>query len=525
MTKEEFLKLKEELQEESNLNIEPEVIIEQIKRFQRGIPFVKLAKPCKIGDGIKVIGEDEQQELINSFREALDFGRVMKFVPASGAATRMFKKLQAVLLENRSLTLEELRKQKEDENVSATIEFIENIHRFAFFDDLQMCLKNDGKNYKELIENGSISDILVYTLMEEGLNYSNLPKGCVKFHSYPGETRTAFEEHLVEAINYAADNNKISRNHFTISIEHDKVIKELINSIENKYNLKGWKFEVKFSFQSPSTNTIAVTNDNKPFRDKNGQILFRPGGHGALLNNLNNVKGDIILIKNIDNVVPDHLKGETYKYKKILAGYLVKLQRKIFSFLQELEAETASEQLIEKIQKFVTDEWELNLKPDFSKMSLSEKRAYLYKFLNRPVRICGMVKKEGHAGGGPFWIQDEQNIISKQVVETTQIDMNDEEQKRIFEDATHFSPVDFACGVKDYKGNNFNLNDFANPETGLITKKSKGGRELKALELPGLWNGGMYDWITVFIEVPLITFNPVKEVNDLLLPEHQPEQK
>jgi len=525
MKKEEILQLKLELKNESDLDINPEEIIEQLKIFEVGIPFVKLVKACKINNGIKLIPDETQKQLMDLFQTALNDYRVMKFVPASGAATRMFKKNQAVLLEMQNVTIEELKKRKGDENAAATIKFLNNINHFAFYKDLNKCLNKEGKNIIGLIESGDVTDILIFMLEKKGLNYANLPKGCIKFHTYPDGARTAFEEHLVEGINYAADKNKRANIHFTISPEHEETIKYLINSIKAKYKKDGWQLNVGFSFQSTSTNTIAATLDNRPFRDNNGRLVFRPAGHGALLKNLHESGGDIILIKNIDNVVPDHIKGETYKFKKVLGGYLVELQNKIFSFLNELEEENFNEELIRSIETFISSELELELKSGFISMSIGEKRKYLFKFLNRPIRVCGIVKKEGHEGGGPFWVEDEQGNISKQVVETTQVNFNDSEQKKILEDATHFSPVDFVCGVKDYKGNKFNLFEFVNPKTGLITKKSKDGKELKALELPGLWNGGMYNWITVFVEVPLITFNPVKEINDLLRPEHQPKPK
>lgn len=523
MKKEEILQLKLELKKEPDLDISPEEIIKQLKVFEEGIPFVKLVKACKINSGIKLIPDEKQKQLMDSFQEALDNGRVMKFVPASGAATRMFKKLQAVLLEMQNVTIEELKKRKGDENAAATIKFLNHINSFAFYEDLNECLNKEGNNVNDLIESGDVTDILIFMLETKGLNYANLPKGCIKFHNYPDGARTAFEEHLVEGINYAADKNKRANIHFTISPEHEESIKYLINGIKAKYKKDGWQLNVGFSFQSTSTNTIAATLDNKPFRDNNGKLVFRPAGHGALLKNLYELGGDIILIKNIDNVVPDHIKGETYKFKKVLGGYLVELQNKIFSFMNELEKEHPNEEFIQGIEAFISSKLELELRSDFISMSIGEKRKYLFKFLNRPIRVCGIVKKEGHEGGGPFWVEDEQGNISKQVIETTQIDFNNSEQKKILENSTHFSPVDFACGVKDYKGKNFNLYDFVDPKTGLITKKSKDGKELKALELPGLWNGGMYNWITVFVEVPLITFNPVKEINDLLRPEHQPK--
>ncbi|HEY6625414.1 MAG TPA: DUF4301 family protein, partial [Ignavibacteriaceae bacterium] len=334
-------------------------------------------------------------------------------------------------------------------------------------------------------------------------------------------SRTAFEEHLIEVMNYAAGKNKIMKVHFTISPEHEAEINKLFESLMDKYKNQGWRFNVSFSFQSLSTDTVSVTLDNEPFRDENGKIVFRPGGHGALLNNLNDLKADIVSIKNIDNIVPDHLRDETYRYKKILGGYLISLQEKVFGFLRRLEELMIDEHLFNEIIEFIKSEFHIDLSNKLKLKILKEKKEYVFNFLNRPIRICGMVKKEDHPGGSPFWVEGENGEITKQIIETAQVDLTDKNQAKIFEKATHFNPVDLVCGVKDYKGNHFNLEKFSNPETGLITTKSKDGKELKALELPGLWNGGMYYWLTVFVEVPKITFNPVKEVNDLLKPEHQ----
>jgi len=264
--------------------------------------------------------------------------------------------------------------------------------------------------------------------------------------------------------------------------------------------------------------------DNKPFRDENGRIVFRPGGHGALLKNLDELKADIISVKNIDNIVPDYLRDETYKYKKILGGYLIDLQERIFNYLEELDNNVPNEKIINDVVQFIKEELEFDIQDELSEKSPSEKQKYIFKYLNRPIRVCGMVKKEEHPGGGPFWVESETNKISKQIVESAQVNVSDKTQKKIFNEATHFNPVDLVCGVKDFKGNSFSLSNYSNPDTGLIVKKSKDGKELKALELPGLWNGGMYHWLTIFVEVPKITFNPVKEVNDLLKPEHQPER-
>ncbi len=524
MNKNMLEKLKNELLLENNLELDIEKIIEQVQIFEKGIAYLKLARPCVIGDGIKVILGIEENEYLNHFKSALDEGRIIKFVPASGAASRMFKNLLSVSMKNKHTNIKTLKEKasRGDDESAAVVEFYENLPRFAFYEDIKNAVIKSGSRLEDLITEGIISDIINYVTNEKGLNYSNLPKGSIPFHLYPDGARTAFEEHLVEAMNYSAGKDKTIRAHFTISPEHELIIEMLFQSLYEKYKKEGWKFEVGFSFQSPSTKTVSVNSDNSLFRDEKGNITFRPGGHGALLKNLEELKADLILIKNIDNISPDHLKSETYKYKMILGGYLISLQKKIFSFLEKCTEEKSNENFIEEIIEFIKKEIGYQLTPEFNSMNVTEKKKYLFNFLNRPIRICGMVKKEKHPGGGPFWVEDKDSKISKQVVETSQVDLSEKGQKEILESATHFSPVDFICGVKDYKGKNFSLQDYSNPDTGLITTKSKDGKELKALELPGLWNGGMYYWLTVFVEVPRATFNPVKEVNDLLKPEHQP---
>jgi hypothetical protein len=344
----------------------------------------------------------------------------------------------------------------------------------------------------------------------------------LKFHNYPDGSRTAFEEHLIEAFNYAWGRDGFARIHFTISPEHFKSVESLISELILKYKKEKKIIEVTYSFQKSSTDTIAVTLDNKPFRDENGKVVFRPGGHGALIENLNDLDADIIFIKNIDNVAPDHLKPKAYLSKKVLCGLLIQLQNKIFSYLKILESKKADDKLINEIVDFCKTELEINLSEKISTMNLSEKNEYFFFELNRPLRVCGMVVNEGHPGGGPFWVKDKDGSISKQVIEATQVDLSNPDQKKILDSATHFSPVDLVCGINSFNGKKFNLKDFVDQGSGLIAIKSFGGKELKALELPGLWNGGMAKWLSVFIEVPKITFTPVKEINDLLKVEHQP---
>jgi len=526
MNKEEIEQLREDYEKgKSNIKVPFESILKQIAIFEKGIPFLKLVRPCTIGDGINVIDEEEDYEnLISAFQEAIDEERIIKFVPASGAASRMFKKLQTVLNkfgEVKRDILEEAASHN-DEDCKAVLEFIDNIKKFAFYPDLKFEMGDDGYDLEALLNEGNYTEILKYTLEPDGLNYVNQPKGSIKFHLYPDGARTAFEEHLVESIHYAKAEEKPAKVHFTISPEFRDLIDSIVKPAIEKHKKAGNNIQVSYSYQKPSTDTIAVTIDNKPFKDTEGNLVFRPAGHGALLENLNDLKGDIVLIKNIDNLVTDDFKSTTYLYKKLLVGHLIRLQNKIFTYLRALESEDISFSTINSIKKFAESELLIPFDTDFENSDATQQTKLLREKLNRPIRVCGMVKNEGESGGGPFWVRDEDGSVSLQIVEKTQIDFSNEEQKKILESSTHFNPVDIVCGVRDYKGNPFYLRRYTNPDTGLITIKSKDGRELKALELPGLWNGSMAKWITIFVKVPMITFNPVKEVNDLLKKEHQP---
>ena len=505
-----------------------EKIVNQVETFKKGIPFLKLVRPCKIGEGIHVIDEEEDYEdLITVFQEAIENEGIIKFVPASGAASRMFKKLQAVLNkfgDVKRYVLEEAVSHN-DEDSLGVLEFIDNIKRFAFYPDLKFEMTDDGYDFEILLKEGNYTQILSYTLDSVGLNYVNQPKGSIKFHNYPDGARTAFEEHLIEAIHYAKAEEKPAKIHFTISPEYRELINSIVKEAIEQHKKAGDNIQISYSYQKPSTDTIAVTIDNKPFKDAEGNLVFRPAGHGALLENLNDLKVDIILIKNIDNLVTDHLKGTTILYKKLLTGYLIKLQNKIFTYMRALESEYISLSTINSIKQFAESELSIQFDKSFDSLTTDLQIKKIKGKLNRPIRVCGMVKSEGESGGGPFWVEDEDGTVSLQIVEKMQIDFNNKVQKKILEASTHFNPVDIVCGVRDYAGNPFNLLKYTNPDTGLITIKSKDGKELKALELPGLWNGSMAKWITVFVKVPMITFNPVKEVNDLLKKEHQPPQE
>jgi len=483
----------------------------QLERFNQGFPYLSLLKPATISDGIIQLSEAE----INAYTKLYDdtIHDALKFVPASGAASRMFK----FLFEFYGQAKNQYESLDKIENDEVKI-FFSEIKKFVFYDELRATLQSAGYDIDKLLKNGEYKIILHYFLTEEGLNYGAKPKAVLLFHQEGPKIKTAFEEHLIEGAAYAKNNNGKVKIHFTISPEHATMFDELLHKTKQAYEqMFNVQFEITFSQQKPSTDTIAVDLDNNLFRNEDGTLLFRPGGHGALIENLNELTSDIIFIKNIDNVVPDRLKSETIRYKKALAGILLSLREKIFRYLEKLESDDVSPNTIDEIIEYIQHDLCYHFNPEKS----DDKKNTLYSILNRPIRVCGMVKNEGEPGGGPFWIMHPDNHADLQIVETSQINQNDSRQMDILKQSTHFNPVDLVCCTKDYKGKKFNLLQYRDPETGFISKKSKDGRNLKALELPGLWNGAMAHWNTVFVEVPAITFNPVKTVNDLLRPEHQ----
>jgi hypothetical protein len=508
------------LEKNNSTEISTSLIEEQLKIFYSGVKLPVLAKPCLVGDGIHHINDIEFDELLVLHKEAADAGRLIKFVPASGAASRMFKKLQSILNQFNDFTLEDLKKKSADNSdCKSVIEFLINLPKFAFYEDLKTVLNIDDSGIKELIYK-SPAVILISVLFDKGLGYSSKPKGAIKFHKYRTENRTAFEEQIYEALHYIPDKDGTVKIHFTISKEHTDIFKTIVDNLKLK-SISDHKVEAAFSYQKKSTDTIAVDLENRLIFDKSGNIVQRPGGHGALLENLNDLNGDIVIIKNIDNLSTQNLASDTILYKKLLTGYLVKIQKQVFDLLNSLDRNDFSTKSFEEMMELAEKELYVTKPKDFKEWGDERKFKFLYDKLNRPIRVCGMVKNQGEPGGGPFWIKNEDGSLSLQIVEQAQITMNDESQKKIFQQSTHFNPVDLICGVKDYKDNNFDLHNFIDHKSGIITKKSKDGIELKALELPGLWNGSMADWITIFIEVPINTFNPVKEVNDLLRKEHQ----
>ncbi len=493
--------------------ISEQQIERQLEQIKEGFPFLKLEGAAAIGKGIVAPTADE----VKNYEAAWDAykkegHRVVKFVPASGAASRMFKNLFAFLDAPYDEPTTDFEKQ-----------FFEDIKKFAFRKALcNKCKENEGKSVKELIAGGKYKAVVANLLQEKGLNYGQLPKGLLQFHEYkdPEEVRTPMEEHLVEAALYASSNGEANV-HFTVSHDHLELFKKMVEEKEAKYAGRyGVKYNISFSEQKPSTDTIAANPDNTPFRNEDGSLLFRPGGHGALIENLNEIDADVVFIKNIDNVVPDRLKGETVTYKQVIAGILVSLQKKAFEYLNVLDSGAYNHEKLEEIIRFVQRDLCCR-RPDIKELEDADLVIYLRKKLNRPMRVCGVVKNVGEPGGGPFLVHNSDGTVSLQILESSQIDKDNEEYMKMFTQGTHFNPVDLVCATKDYKGNAFDLPKYVDPSTGFISNKSKNGKELKALELPGLWNGAMSDWNTVFVEVPLGTFNPVKTVNDLLRDQHQ----
>ncbi len=454
----------------------------QIENFKKGFPFLKVVRAASPGDGVAVLSEADADAAVARYDAATDL-RVVKFVPASGAATRMFKEL-----------FEFVNEEKRGKGIDT---LLENIEHFAFWPEL-----------KALLPEGADDKAIVSAIVKEGLGYGQKPKGLVTFHAYADGARKAVEEHLVEGAAYAAADG-VARIHFTVSPEHRAGFEELLAVKVPVYEERfGIRYDISFSVQKPSTDTIAVNMDNTPFRQDDGSLLFRPAGHGALIENLADIDADIVFIKNIDNVTTDARRGDTVRYKKVLAGVLLELQQLSFAHLKALEAGTAD---LCKVAAFISGKLCVKLPETYD-------AALLKSILDRPIRVCGMVRNEGEPGGGPFWVANPDGTESLQIAESSQISPED---MPLMQGATHFNPVDLVCGVKSACGERYDLRLYTDPSTGFISKKSSGGRDLRAQELPGLWNGAMARWNTVFVDVPISTFSPVKVVQDLLREQHQ----
>lgn len=464
----------------------PAALETQLKNFREGFPFLPVTRAASCGDGIRVLDAAGIEQAAARYDRAKESLRVVKFVPASGAATRMFKDLFEFVREGR--------------RTAVVGELLANRRRFAFWPELRAIVGDDADE-RRTVEN----------IVAEGLRYGETPKGLVSFHRYGDEVRKAVEEHLVEGAQYAAAGGEV-KIHFTVSSEHltrfEALLAEKIPVYESRF---GVKYRISFSVQDPSTDTLAVNPDCTPFRRADGRLLFRPAGHGALIGNLGKIDADIVFVKNIDNVTTDARRSDTVLYKKALAGVLLALQERIFEYLMALEVPGAE---LEPIAAFIENELCVKLPKDYG-------TALLRQVLDRPIRVCGMVRNEGEPGGGPFWVAGADGLETLQIAESNQIAP---EKRELMRSATHFNPVDLVCSFRTSKGGRFDLREFVDPATGFISRKSDGGRELLAQELPGLWNGAMARWNTVFVEVPITTFSPVKVVTDLLRPEHQGDE-
>lgn len=489
-------------------------ITRQLLIFKNGIPYVNVVEAAGADNGIQILSEKEQQEFAASFDKRKEQLDLLKFVPASGAATRMFKFLHRFLEEFDSKidNIDEFLEKEENRNLKT---FLTSLDRFAFSDLVYAKLESDVPDFKNLSKGEKYFQFVKEMFDEKGLDFSNTPKGLVPFHKYPGEYKTAFDEQLFEAAFYTSSNGQANI-HFTVSDAHKSKFQQRFEDVQESLEREtGIRFNISYSFQKNETDTIAATLENTPFFDENGDLVFRPSGHGALLENLNEVDADIIFIKNIDNVVSENHVETIAFQKKMLAGKLLSLQENIFGFIKQLHTQNPSAEILKMASEFISKELKIQ--------NISEDRTSLLEVLERPIRVCGVVLNTGAPGGGPFLIKDKDGNSSYQIVEMSQIDLNNPKQKDLVDKATHFNPVDLVCGVRDYKGEKFGLLQFSDADSGFISEKSYQGKTLKALERPGLWNGAMANWNTVFVEVPLITFNPVKTVNDLLNDTHQPE--
>lgn len=491
--------------------ISEEKLAEELEMLKNGFPYLRIEAPATPGNGIFVLTQELEDQSSDLWNQYLDKGgKVLKMVPASGAASRMFKDLFAFV---------NGKKDKPDNDFMK--KFFEHIEEFAFFAVLNAkCIELYGLSVDSLVKEKRYKDVVKTLIEKEGLNYGQLPKALLRFHRVPGTSRTAIEEHLAEGAQYASGKDGKVRVHFTVSEDHLPLVnlkfEEMKGKLEHEYDVE---YELSTSVQKPSTDTVAANLDGTPYREKGG-LFFRPGGHGALIENLNDLDADVIFIKNIDNVVPDARRLDTIRYKKVIGGVLVGIKQKADNYCRLLKKGTPSEAELDEMMDFLHKV--LCITHDSANgMNSEEKAAYIYSKLNRPYRVCGMVKNEGEPGGGPFLAYNPDGTVSPQILESTQIDPKNKEAQKMLKEATHFNPVDLVVCTRDWEGKKFNLPEYVDKATGFISQKSREGVEIKALELPGLWNGAMSDWNTVLVEVPVSTFNPVKTVNDLLRPVHQ----
>jgi hypothetical protein len=502
-----------------NRGIAVDSIKQQLEIFKNGITKVVLKKPALIGNGIFPLKKDDALQYATVFDKNKDTLKLTKFVPASGAATRMFKFLNEFVSEFNpdKETINAYINRKKDTDLSV---FMVGLEKFPFYKEVLGILKQH-EGFASLTKDKKILAFIKTMLSSNAFDFANKPKGILPFHHYVDFIATPIYEHLKESVEYAASQENANIQ-FTISEDHlDGFLDSIREVIAEVETASGTKINFSFSYQQKNTDTIAVNIDNTPFRDADGHLLFRPGGHGALIENLGKLDADIVFIKNIDNVGHNNMQAIAL-YKKALAGMLIELQQEVFEYLRLIDNNGLSDEELNKVLVFAEKKLSLHIPEVINKYTPENKKGYVKELLNKPIRICGMVKNEGEPGGGPFWIECSKGMLSLQIVESSQIDLDSKSQKAIFASASHFNPVDLVCGLKNYKGEFFNLNEFVDATSGFIVHKNRLGKEVKSYELPGLWNGSMAGWITIFAEVPLDTFNPVKTVNDLLKPAHQP---
>jgi len=498
----------------------------QLAIFRKGAERLELARPCTPGDGIVVLEKGDHERLTALWETAALQGRLSIFVPASAAATRMFAFLQRIRKKMGRVTRELIQSNGRvtESDRHDFQRFDRSLEEFAFFEPLAEVMAKEGISLQERVRSGDYTEILDYLLGSQGLNYGSLPKALIPFHRYADHVRTALEEHLAEASYTVRNDGKRCRIHFTVAPESEEAVIRHAQEAAQRFSERfGVEYELTFSTQSPATNTLAVDLDNRPFRRQDGSLLFRPGGHGALLKNLNQLKGDIVYIKNIDNVVTDDSRSPVIQYQRVLAGMLLELQHTLFYYLRLLSSDNVAELDLEEVLDFTVNTLNAAPNKDFSRSTNEQKASQLFGLLNRPLRVCGMVENRGEPGGGPVWVRESSGRLSLQIIEGSQVDKTSPEQVSIFESSTHFNPVNLVCGLRGFRGRPFNLSQFVDPQAVFISRKTKSGREVKGLELPGLWNGGMAHWNTVFVEIPEETFNPGKTINDLLRPGHRTE--
>jgi nicotinamide riboside kinase len=496
-------------------------IIKQLKILKKGISKTNLISPATIGNGILDMsseGFEEKAAFFDSQREQL---KLNKFVPASGAATRMFKFLKAFLndFEVEKETINAYINRKKDKELPI---FIVAMEKFPFFKAIDQKLKIIYPDFETLDRNYKNYYFIKLLMSLDHFNFANKPKAVLPFHKYKTHIANPIEEHLNECVHYATA-NQISHLHFTVSEIHQDLFEESVGLVKDVVEESSeTTIDISYSYQNRGTDSITIEAKNKVFRNENGALVFRPGGHGALIENLGNLDADVIFIKNIDNVIQNHIE-ETTLYKKALAGILIEKQQRVFDYLKAIDKQEIKENSLDEIVTFLTKELNVEITSDFSKFTLVNKIDKIKELLDRPIRVCGMVKNEGEPGGGPFWVMNDHGVVSLQIVESSQVDLENKKQQKILAEATHFNPVDLVCGIKNYKNQKFDLLQFVDKKTGFIVEKHVDGKTIKSYELPGLWNGAMSNWLTIFVAVPLITFNPVKTVNDLLKPAHQPQ--